>query len=1092
MRLAVICLLVSVGCSDRRQSTAVKSIPPIAAEDVAALRNEAAGLMGQFKYDDAAARLTRLEKSAHATDEIRVDLAIALLNRREGDDLQRAAKLLDAVIAASPDDARANYCRGLLWFHEGATDKALAAFQKVADFDPADSHAAYYVGQCHLGNKDFEQALAWFRKAGEMDPYLRSAPYGEAQALRRLGDAEGAKAALALFQQLGTNPRARVAELKYTRMGPKAEVRAGQILSTPAPSPEGPVFGDAKAALVDSPARVDAGAANTTVADINGDGVLDLFVADAAATVVLLGDASGSFAASVDHPLAGISDVNAALWGDFDDDGLIDAYLCRRGPNQLWRQVAADSWEDVAKSAVASGGDADTRDGACYDFDHDGDLDYLLLNRNSSPELLSNNRDGTFRSIAAELGLDTAAMAAQSVVIADLDRDDDADLVFINENGPHAVLRNDRLWRYSQAANFDVFSQSKFSAAMAVDADVDGQAEIYTTGPEGVERWTPDDSGEWKPRQLASEPASQLLAYDFDGDTATELVAVGDDAWAVLNAITGAAEGSYPLDSGGSHFAVRMSANGPELLRWTKDGDLQGWQAGSGRWPFVHLNLTGKTDRALEMRSNASGIGVIGAARIGERWAPLPGVRVSSAAGQGLQPRAIGIADATAVDFLRLLWPDGVSQTERNLAPGKLLTIPETQRQAGSCPLLFVWDGAKFAFVADLLGAGGIGFNLGRGEYYPSRPEERFLLPQGILQPRDGRLAVKLGEPMEEVCYFDAVRLTAYDLPPGWSMTLDERFAGLGPAPTGEAIFYQRELLPAVAVNDRGADVTAALQAVDGEPAPLVRRDHRFIGLTERHHVTIDFEEPLDRLADPVLVFDGWVEYAYSQSAFAAWQAGEEFIEPTIEAQAADGTWQVVAERFGYPAGTSRQGAVALPKDSLPADARRLRISTNMQVYWDRLAVVDRQPCPEARQIEVTLQTALVDDVGFSAREVNAHRRSVYDYSDRPPFGDARHPAGYYTAFGEATELVAATDDALAIIGPGEELHLEFAAPSAEPPSGWTRRWVLDADGWCKDADLFTRNAGTVEPLPRRSNASDETHRRKLHEKYNTRFRSGY
>ena len=63
-------------------------------------------------------------------------------------------------------------------------------------------------------------------------------------------------------------------------------------------------------------------------------------------------------------------------------------------------------------------------------------------------------------------------------------------------------------------------------------------------------------------------------------------------------------------------------------------------------------------------------------------------------------------------------------------------TLAETQRQAGSCPLLFVWDGERVTvFVADLLGAGGIGFNLGRGEYYPPRPGESFLLPEGVLQP---------------------------------------------------------------------------------------------------------------------------------------------------------------------------------------------------------------------------------------------------------------------------------------------------------------------------------------------------------------------
>ena len=62
--------------------------------------------------------------------------------------------------------------------------------------------------------------------------------------------------------------------------------------------------------------------------------------------------------------------------------------------------------------------------------------------------------------------------------------------------------------------------------------------------------------------------------------------------------------------------------------------------------------------------------------------------------------------------------------------------------------------------------------------------------------------------------------------------------------------------------------------------------------------------------------------------------------------------------------------------------------------------------------------------------------------------------------------LVANTDDALAIIGPGEEIHLEFAALDGPPPTGWTRRLVLESNGWCKDMDLFTHEGETVGPMP--------------------------
>jgi hypothetical protein len=58
------------------------------------------------------------------------------------------------------------------------------------------------------------------------------------------------------------------------------------------------------------------------------------------------------------------------------------------------------------------------------------------------------------------------------------------------------------------------------------------------------------------------------------------------------------------------------------------------------------------------------------------------------------------------------------------------------------------------------------------------------------------------------------------------------------------------------------------------------------------------------------------------------------------------------------------------------------------------------------------------------------------------------------------------TDGALAIFGPGEELQLEFEASQPPLNPGWTRRYVLQARGWCKDMDLYTRDGDTVEPLP--------------------------
>ena len=69
--------------------------------------------------------------------------------------------------------------------------------------------------------------------------------------------------------------------------------------------------------------------------------------------------------------------------------------------------------------------------------------------------LLSNNLDGTFRPLAQEQGLTGQGGPSRQIVAWDLDRDRDLDLLVINDQPPHEVYRNDRLWSYEPAEGFD-------------------------------------------------------------------------------------------------------------------------------------------------------------------------------------------------------------------------------------------------------------------------------------------------------------------------------------------------------------------------------------------------------------------------------------------------------------------------------------------------------------------------------------------------------------------------------------------------------------------------------------------------------------
>src|SRR6185295_16795737 len=137
----------------------------------------------------------------------------------------------------------------------------------------------------------------------------------------------------------------------------------------------------------------------------------------------------------------------------------------------------------------------------------------------------------------------------------------------------------------------------------------------------------------------------------------------------------------------------------------------------------------------------------------------------------------------------------------------------------------------------------------------------------------------------------------------------------------------------------------------------------------------------------------------------------------TVEARRANGQWKVLRREFGYPAGMPRR--MSLPLGRLPRDTRALRLRTTQEIYWDRLAVAFAAPAPLASSTVLPLTSASLAQTGFARRDLHAQRRPTYDYDRRAPLWDARHQRGMYTSVGVITDLIAAADGAVAIVGPG-------------------------------------------------------------------------
>ena len=1035
--------------------------------------------MGRYEYETARATFAEVVDSAPSWLEVRVNLAIATLNRQREGDEALALAILEAVLEEDPRHQRALYTSGLIHLYLGEIEQAIPLFQRVAAADPKDPYAVYFLGQSLLQGGEHVEASRWLLRAVQLDPYLRSAYWAAAQALRRTERAAEATQLLEDYQRFEPNPAAKLAGFSYKRMGPKAEALAVSTSpKSPADVPNGALFSE--------PQHLDPrdwNDATLTSVDINGDVLPDLVVTTNQGTTIFLGNPTGGFTGVKTHPI--MNQTGAALWGDIDNDGLVDVAFCNPNGIHLWRQASPSRWETVA---------LDTNEpcvaGALFDSDHDGDLD-LLVTGPTGNLLLSNNRDGTFRSIAEDIGI--RGQGGTQILATDLDADRDLDLIILGTADHHDVWRNDRTWRYESVSDLADLSNSAIKALTVADVDADGYNEIYALQKtNGLEVWQHDGSTWYhKPVVMPSQTTrtwDELAINDFNGDARPDLLLSGPSGFDVFDVTGGVFLFSTDIETASAIAVTLETQQGPAVVVAGKTG-IHVWHPGPGRHPFLTLIPTGKSE-AEQMRSNASGIGTRIKVRSGGRWSVLDALDSHSGPGQSLSPMSIGLAGEETANFIALEWSDGVSQTESNLSTDELHTIAEIQRQLASCPVVFAWDGSSYRFASDVLGVGGLGFFAEPGNYNPPRPFERYLMQADQLRPRNGRYLIKLAEPMEEAAYLDAATIDVYDLPEGWSLTLDERMGAGDPAVSGRAITYRRSATPSRVTNQSGDDVTSLVSHRDARAPDPGSIDHRFIGLLDENQLlTVEFEEPIET-DGAVLLADGWLEYGYSQTVFAAWQAGKRYQAPSLEVRGGEGIWQPLLKEFGYPAGMPKQ--MAIPLTNLPPGTNAIRLSTNMEIYWDRLQIVWEEPLQDSSPITIQPVSARIGKVGFPERTTGEQRLPYYDYNNRSPYWDTKYQAGFYTAFGEVYELIEKVDGALAIIGAGEEIHLEFPALAPAQP-GYRRYFVLDFRGYAKDMDLYTEHGETINPLPSSQNLDTRAlaRRNRLHERYNVRFQAG-
>lgn len=743
---------------------------------------------------------------------------------------------------------------------------------------------------------------------------------------------------------------------------------------------------------------------------------------------------------------------------DWNHDFLLDRVSVQEGTVRLELQGADGAFADATPPA------ASTAVGRVWaaDVEMDGDIDLVAADGN--PFVIRNNGDGTWRSIAPFAGVD----GAQAFAWADLDGDADPDAAFIDAAGRLRVFENRQAGAFTSVQVPDF---APLTALVVADIDADGAFDIVVLEATGAIRRLSDlrdvgDVAQWQGMSQARPGAARLFAGDLDNNGAVDLIATtGGDARIWL-AGENLAYAPLPSAPRADVIAVRdLNDDGLLDLAALQDGAVVGLQASAAAgYHWKTIRPRGQ-QQAGDQRINSFGIG--GDIEVRSGLLVQKQVISGPVVHLGLGPR-------TAIDVTRIMWPNGVAQAEFGEAADQEL-IAE-QRLKGSCPWVFAWDGQSMRFVTDFLWRSPLGLRINAQDTAGVvQTEDWVRIPGEALSPRDGAYDVRITAELWETHFFDHVSLLVVDHPEDTEVYVDERFSAAAPPALEVQTF--RDIQPVTAARDEaGREVGDLVRERDGRYLATFAKG-RYQGIAEPHYVEVDM--PVGRvLSDPphVLLAYGWIYPTDSSINVAIGQGSE--VRPeglVLEAQGADGRWVVVNPDLGFPAGKNKTIVVDLAR---AAGARKIRLRTNLEIYWDALAFASRAP-EQPRTVRLPLATADLRYRGFSATSSRrGESPETPDYntveSTSPRWRDL---VGYHTRFGDVLELLSSVDDRYVIMNAGDEMRLSFAAPAA-PPRGWRRDFVLIGDGWEKDGDYNTGHSQTVLPLPSHADPAYGSHLR--------------
>jgi len=306
---------------------------------------------------------------------------------------------------------------------------------------------------------------------------------------------------------------------------------------------------------------LDSGLRGAAYADYDNDGDLDLFVAGGAGNLARLYRNEGDGTFTNQSSLLGTisrDHVHAAAWSDYDGDGWVDLYLCRRNSpggaplaDVLLRNnmLAGGQFIDATATAGMADGAANITNSIAAvwgDVNGDNRPDLFVAEHDDAGDpadptvharlfVADASKIGTFTEVAGSaFGTSLADMnSITSVDVADVDLDGDADLVvgFEGQVQGAVIYRNDGSGVFPQADAITLPSINGTSGVSFLDLELDGRPDLLVTSSDaatepqyyrnvldsGSETAFVNTSGQSLPSDIGCA-ASGIVALDWNRD----------------------------------------------------------------------------------------------------------------------------------------------------------------------------------------------------------------------------------------------------------------------------------------------------------------------------------------------------------------------------------------------------------------------------------------------------------------------------------------------------------------------------------------------------------------------------------------------